>query len=302
VPTRDEGTLIELDENMNKNSQLVSMRILKLPALVLAVTMLGLILPGTSIAGSTITVGSVTVDGIKTGGEYTGADSGKNSIMWWNDHNSIYTRNADPANMNDLFWEINEVGTDDFSLNVFFEVPTKARRMIWKNGCTYDGGGVGSCGVLDPDADQAYLEAYLDGSHHGDVKMDYGTQTGRDKDKDVYPEVFSRKWQDVDADGLGDDLTWKTSREYLVEDTGMCSISECLKFDMTASIEVMWTGYADKDAALVQLARIDNMQLHLSDEARGLPDIPEIPVPAAFWLFGTALIGFIGISRRTSLS
>jgi len=28
-------------------------------------------------------------------------------------------------------------------------------------------------------------------------------------------------------------------------------------------------------------------------------DISEIPVPAAFWLFGTALIGFIGISRRT---
>ena len=24
-----------------------------------------------------------------------------------------------------------------------------------------------------------------------------------------------------------------------------------------------------------------------------------VPVPAAFWLFGTALIGFIGISRRT---
>ena len=26
-----------------------------------------------------------------------------------------------------------------------------------------------------------------------------------------------------------------------------------------------------------------------------------IPVPAAFWLFGTALIGFIGISRRTKV-
>ena len=224
--------------------------------------------------------------------------------------------------MNDLFWEINGVGTGDVSLNVFFEVPTYARRMIWKDGCTYDGGGVGSCGVLDPDADQAYLDAYLAGSHHGDVKMDYGTQTGseyfrlnealangeteedaddggKDKDKDVHNAVFFTKWQDIDTDALADDLTWKTSREYLVEDTGMCSTSECLKFDMTASIEVMWTGYADEVAALAQLARIDNMQLHLSDEAVGLP---QIPVPAAFWLFGTALIGFIGISRRTSLS
>ena len=27
-----------------------------------------------------------------------------------------------------------------------------------------------------------------------------------------------------------------------------------------------------------------------------------VPVPTAFWLFGTALIGFVGLSRRTSLS
>ena len=31
-------------------------------------------------------------------------------------------------------------------------------------------------------------------------------------------------------------------------------------------------------------------------------DIPPIPVPAAFWLFGTALIGFVGYSRRRKIS
>ncbi len=30
--------------------------------------------------------------------------------------------------------------------------------------------------------------------------------------------------------------------------------------------------------------------------------ISAVPVPAAFWLFGTALIGFIGVSRRTKIS
>ena len=30
--------------------------------------------------------------------------------------------------------------------------------------------------------------------------------------------------------------------------------------------------------------------------------VSPVPVPAAFWLFGTALIGFVGISRRTRLS
>lgn len=37
----------------------------------------------------------------------------------------------------------------------------------------------------------------------------------------------------------------------------------------------------------------------VNDEAIVEAHIPAVPVPAAFWLFGTALVGFIGISRRT---
>lgn len=32
------------------------------------------------------------------------------------------------------------------------------------------------------------------------------------------------------------------------------------------------------------------------------PDVPAVPVPAAVWLFGTALIGFVGMSRRRKIS
>jgi hypothetical protein len=32
------------------------------------------------------------------------------------------------------------------------------------------------------------------------------------------------------------------------------------------------------------------------------PPVSEVPVPAAFWLFGTALVGFIGMSRRIKVS
>ena len=32
------------------------------------------------------------------------------------------------------------------------------------------------------------------------------------------------------------------------------------------------------------------------------PPVPQIPVPAAVWLFGTALIGFIGFSRRRNVA
>ncbi len=38
-----------------------------------------------------------------------------------------------------------------------------------------------------------------------------------------------------------------------------------------------------------------------NDEAIAIGDIAAVPVPAAFWLFGTALIGFIGMSRRTGV-
>ena len=39
----------------------------------------------------------------------------------------------------------------------------------------------------------------------------------------------------------------------------------------------------------------------VNDEAIVHADISAVPVPAAFWLFGTALIGFIGMSRRTQV-
>ncbi len=37
------------------------------------------------------------------------------------------------------------------------------------------------------------------------------------------------------------------------------------------------------------------------DFSEGFVNTSVVPVPAAFWLFGTALIGFIGISRRTKV-
>jgi hypothetical protein len=32
------------------------------------------------------------------------------------------------------------------------------------------------------------------------------------------------------------------------------------------------------------------------------PSVSEVPVPAALWLFGTALVGFIGVSRRRNVA
>ena len=49
-----------------------------------------------------------------------------------------------------------------------------------------------------------------------------------------------------------------------------------------------------------------NIGIHVHSFADGgsesfVTSVSPVPVPAAFWLFGTALIGFIGMSRRTKV-
>ena len=209
------------------------------------------------------------------------------SLLWYNDHPdgskdeaSIYNKNA--GYMNDLYWEINDVG-GKYCLNLFFEVPTYARRMIWagaKDVVKYDGTN------FDPNWDIPieYLDAYLAGSHHKEVKMDYETQTGSElfqlldaegkgKDgllgSDLGNEIF---WQDEDV--TADDFTWKTSREYLIS-KGLASVTESLNYNVTASIELKLCNIDSRQTAWDFVDNIDSMRLHLSDEAVGLPSVPD---------------------------
>ncbi len=283
--------------------------------------------PVTSVTAAS----TVTVDGIRSAGEYSGTLSGKQSLLWFNDHHSVYTQEA--GHTNDLYWEMNDGGANQVSLNLFVEVPTYARRMIWEDGCNYSGGDAG-CRYLG----KSYLDAYEAGSHHDSVKMDYKTQTsseyfqlnglslnGKDakeekggkekkgkKDKKDKKDDKGKKggkgkkgdkgdslkikWQDEDSNGLSDNLTWATSREYLLKN-GICTTDLCLEYERTSSLELMVTGLADISAAQNLLFGISSLQLHLSDEARGLPPVAPVPLPAGVLLFGSALLGLFGFRR-----
>jgi hypothetical protein len=63
----------------------------------------------------------------------------------------------------------------------------------------------------------------------------------------------------------------------------------------------LWDNYNSSNSliSLSSLIKPVGLVAHLSPERGG---ISVVPVPAAFWLFGTALIGFIGMSRRTNLA
>ncbi len=83
---------------------------------------------------------------------------------------------------------------------------------------------------------------------------------------------------------------------YLIKQ-GICTKDKCLEFDMTASIELMWLGLNSFEEAHGLLLSISDMELHLSDEARGLPPVSAVSIPAAVWLFGSAIACLTGFSR-----
>jgi len=161
-------------------------------------------------------------------------------------------------------------------------------------------------------------------THKDSVKMDYETQTGSEyfqlnelglcfglQDDGGHCDGANTFLDPNDDASKNAGIFWQTSNHYVHNNKVMedpdnpgtmieCDTDLCLAMYLTMSLElsitkmgIMDLGYSDADG---MLANLKSLQLHLSDEARG---IPAVPVPAAFWLFGTALIGFIGISRRT---
>lgn len=110
----------------------------------------------------------------------------------------------------------------------------------------------------------------------------------------------SHSWYDVGTVGLGKDV-----------DANWMDIYDpaLIGYDLSTSIgPVFATAYGfsqftDVSTSLGTLNFTDSV-LEGSFQAivGDVPDIPEVPVPAAVWLFGTALLGFVGMSRRRKVT
>ncbi len=301
---------------MYKSTPEVQKRNLKIPVSVMAMTviMIGLVFPGGASWAST-----VTVDGVKQGVvEYTGGvERGVvNNLPWANNHHSQYV-----GETTSMYWEISGTGTA-YNLNLFIEVPLKARRMIWVGSgekdsivpnLDYDGTGcIPDCDGIPNNVLDAYFAGATFEGHKSTVKMDYKTQTGSEY-FDLLGADFCFGLQDdgghcddnvkqINPDSGSTDLYWQTSRDWvltsLVDGGGGCTESLCLALGISMSLEVEFRGRTLIEARALRTSII-GLELHMSDEAFMIPQV--VPVPAAVWLFGTALIGFIGFSRRTNV-
>lgn len=257
---------------------------------------------------------SVNVNGILEAGEYLGGTShGTKTITWYNDHESTY---GEPSN--NLHWEISGAPAD-VMLNVFFEVPGEARRMIWDNACNYAPGntiaGAGctnlstalqSKGLTEGEVGDV-LDAYAD-NHHGNIEFTFDTQTGSEifelQDSNDDP-VFRVDWEvalsgEKESQIFGANYVDHASSLEWVLANG-CNTTFCDAWATTASIEVKWsfTTQAMAESFLDELSR---MRLHLSDEARGLPVLTNtpssVPLPATLPLLLAGVAGFGLVSRR----
>lgn len=233
---------------------------------------------------------------------------------WSNDHNVSGSQFQPGGGQSTTFyWE--QVGTE-FRLGLM--APLAAKNMIW-------GDFLSNATNPSPAWDEAMLyyqhwcspnngmAAATDGSncdHHDDGfdrflekigEADFKTMVDSEGVKmkgESFKLVNSKDGAVAITSG-----SYKTSLTYLIGN-GICNPSSCDAVNTAMSFEFLWTSVAQGAMFKDWLLNASNeLTFHLSPERGGPPtDIPEIPIPAAFWLFGTALIGFIGLSRRTNLS
>lgn len=244
-----------------------------------------------AVVSTSVSAAPITVDGVLSAGEYlegtAGTDHGTLSLQWYNDHHSENGLSA--GRTNDLHWQITE-DAGSTMLNVFFEVPGSARRMIWDDGCNYENGDTiahAGCGDLSTalqsqgmDESDVYdvLTAYED-NHHGHINMSHKTQIESELfelqtvDQDT---LFMTHWDDS-SQNLGSNYSdHATSYDWVLANG--CDTSFCDAWDTTASIEVQWE-FGNLSEAGAFLNSVGLMRLHLSDEARGLDPLTNIPNP-----------------------
>jgi hypothetical protein len=254
------------------------------------------LLIGSIFAVAQAKAASVLVDGIKDSND-TYTDSFVTN--WTNGHKTEDSIYADGTDKTTVYY-----AEENNSLFVYMDVPLYAKNMIW-------GSAVSAQDILD------YQGQWLT-HHNGTLNLDYKTATGSEK------SIFSANFGDYEIglqgninngsggkdkkggqnnQGSGSQnnqgsgiLNLKTSLEYLL-DNG-CDTTDCAASDVKMSFEIEFdlTQIDGKD--LLNGIQTNGIEYHLSPERRVAP----IPIPAAVWLFASALGALGWLSRRRKVN
>ena len=229
------------------------------------------------IAGVALGANAITVDGIATAGDgYTNSFT----VNWYNDHNGDDTAyGMDQGLSTDVFWAVS--GGDFY---MYVAVPLYAKNMMWGDALL---------------ADAAELDAYFYNNthyHHSldkvEDKAQFGTMTGSER----------IEWDsaEIGLDGSPDNGDWDvvaTSLDWVL-DNG-CDTSSCDRKDIPMAFEFRFDNFSDQDIDdLIAVMQSGFVVFHLSDERQGELSLTTVPVPAAAWLFGSALLGLFGVSKK----
>jgi len=247
-----------------------------------------------------------TFDGVRDGDPY----SVQFDVKWFDGHdesNSLYQKGGPQANTTVRYGKGQEGMSGPEYSWLFLEVPLFAKNMVW--GDAFDlaqnpDGAAAAQALLD-----AYGKALSFNDATGSEKVLFGsTDLGDGKDAGAGQTLL-----DLAKGVFVDNSPWtvigyKDSANYLLgagsAECGFADPSQdCNATGRSMSFEVKLAALDDAGFNTLKSALETNgLAFHLSPEAALTPpDMSQVPVPAAIWLFGSALIGFIGISRRTNL-
>lgn len=242
--------------------------------------------PITSIAGS------FQLDGIKTGAD---AYTESFSSGWYDGHGqdkSAYKISGSQQTTVHYGKGTDAAGDATEYSWLFLEVPLYAKNMIWGKD----------------------IFTAQDKADYGDKDFDFSGATGSEKVK------FGAKDGDPDKFGIELDLAGDFKDESIFTVVGFrdsvdwllgagsaecgsdpdAPTKNCEARNRTMSFEVKLAALDDAGFnALKSAIQTSKLEFHLSPER--IAAVSQVPLPAAFWLFGSALIGFIGFSRRTNL-
>ena len=223
---------------------------------------------------------TVTVDGIKTV-----ADGYLKSFSfnWHNNHKVEGTAYPEGGPQTaDAYWSMS--GT---TFNLYVEVPPEAKNSMW-----------GTALIADAAEMDAYFfenTHYHHGANKAEDKAGFKTMTESEHflfagnqlvswDKDSGKQTTSGDWDSV-----------VTSLEWVLANG--CDTSSCDKKGISMSFEAEYLNFSEQDRIdLIAAIQGSSVMLHLSDERQG--GVSEVPLPAAAWLFGSALLGLGAIKRR----